>query len=142
MSSAATASPAPPTRYKRKRYEAAPYVRGQFDALLPIKEHSAPDELRGVTFEISATGLSLVATELCKDGRTPRRIVNAFPYYLDITLPDGRSASIEVRMYDAPEPEPLTIVRKSRPRKTQQPKFAPASLSEFGDDDEGYGAYE
>lgn len=122
---------------ERRRKAQSPYTPGQFDHLLPIKEHAAPDELKGVSFEVSATGFSLIATELCKDGRTPRRIIGALPYNIDIDLPDGRTASIEVRVYDAPvlEPEPA-IVRSTRGRRVSVPR--PASLSEFGDDDGAY----
>lgn len=99
-------------RAYRSSSSGEPYVPGRFDVLLAPRDHTPADQLVGVTFEVSGFGLSLIATEHTTTGATPRHLVNAFPYYVDMRLPDGREVTIEARVY-APAPEPKPRKRKA-----------------------------
>lgn len=89
-----------PNRSKRER--GSPYVRGQFDKLLEIREHLDPAEIRACSIELSASGNSVIVAEQSVSGSSPRHLVHEYPHYIDLQLADGSSVQIEIRKFQPP----------------------------------------
>lgn len=89
-----------------RRERGSPYTPGQFDLLLPPKQHAPSTELRGCSIELATSGQSVVVAEMTIAGSTPRHLIREYPYYIDLTLASGEQIQIEVRKF-APLEDPF-----------------------------------
>lgn len=134
--------PSPNTNAAHQPHPA--YSRGQYDHLLAPKPPApaAPGELHAVLIGISASGISIIATEQRSDGRAIKHLVNEFPYYVDITLPDGRSVQVEARMFEPQPPDPEEVEVRKRKRNgsssSKRPVLVAGSLYAFSSDSSAY----
>lgn len=137
----------PPVKENRFRQN-APYIPGQYDHLLSPRPPApaAPGDLHAVLIGVSASGLSIIASEQRSDGRVIKHLVSEFPYYVDILLPDGRSVQVEARMFDPQpvDPEEVEIRKRRKTGGNRQSAVASAPvlvlgmLHSFGSDAGGY----
>lgn len=128
---------------KRPRSKGHPYVPGMFDALIdrPILGPSRPrpEQIRGVTVEVAASGRSVVVAEQLCSGAGPRHLLTLEePHSVFMRLPDGREVWVEVRMIEqVPEedrepwseedetPNPQLVTSNSQPSAFSCPDFLP-----------------
>lgn len=103
---APAAAASPPRRHRRIRESqlGQPYVAGQYDALLGVIHRPDQAEIRGAGVELSASGQSVILTEMLRSGEAPRRIVAPadFPIYETIQIDEWRSVEIEIRLLEVP----------------------------------------
>lgn len=118
-----------PSAARSARPQPPPYSRGQYDRLINPPVHADPDDIRGVTFEIAVSGLSIIVTELTSSGRPVRHLIRdgEWPYFVDIKLPDGREVQIEARIF-----EPVAGPPEKRRQRQQRGNGSSSSSSSSG----------
>ena len=106
---------------KPKRSKPQPYVRGQYDSLLPFRDHLPQGEVRSCSIELSKSGESIIVTEVSVTGQSPRHLVSEYPHYVDIDLANGDSIQIEIRKLSPLDEISLNdLVRKSEVRSRSE----------------------
>lgn len=82
--------------YQKKCFtKGSPYTPGQFDNLLAPKEYASPEDLLGISLELTGKGLDLV--EHTRNGHHPRHHLRSFPASIDLILPSGEMVWVEIR---------------------------------------------
>jgi hypothetical protein len=110
------ASAAAPRPSKAPRHPGSGYTPGMYDALLPIRDHARPEELRAVTVECAGSNAVLIEHLHAGGERryffrpgapgapgTPDSLEQSWSAF--IRLPTGREVWIEVRYAAAPPDE-------------------------------------
>jgi hypothetical protein len=113
MSTAHSAARSAPRPSKAPRHPGSGYTPGMYDALLPIRDHARPEELRAVTVECAGSDVVLIEHLHAGGERryffrpgapgTPDALEQSWSAF--IRLPTGREVWIEVRYAAAPPDE-------------------------------------
>lgn len=87
----------------RRHTKGSPYEPGFADHLLTPKDHLRPEEISGVSFEISSAGAMVVIQHRKSGGPPIRNILRSTPFEVCMALPDGELMYLELSSLGRPE---------------------------------------